>query len=85
MDMLRGLRGLRWQPARPDAHYDRRVLFAAADGSPLGEVRLRRPETGEPTEVFGLPCAMAAVSGHDGVELIVHRPTIVRKAGAGRR
>ncbi|HEX5009590.1 MAG TPA: DUF4340 domain-containing protein [Planctomycetota bacterium] len=77
-DMLRGLRGLRWQPARPGAQHGWRVVFAAADGSPLAEVRLRRPEQDEPLEVFGLPCALATVSGHDGVELVVHREWVDR-------
>ena len=45
---------------------------------PAGRVRLRRPEADEPAEVFGLPCAVPPCTGHDDVELIVHRDWIDR-------
>jgi Domain of unknown function (DUF4340) len=72
-DMLRGLRGLRWLPARPGATYGWRVVFADADGNTLAELRLRRPEADESSEAFGLPCVVATITGHDGVELLLHR------------
>ncbi|MBM3985945.1 MAG: DUF4340 domain-containing protein, partial [Planctomycetes bacterium] len=80
-DLLRGLRGFRWEPAPPAAEYSRRVTFLDAGGAVLAQLRLRPPATGEPTEALGFPCARAEVSGHAGVELLLHRDWIERIDG----
>jgi hypothetical protein len=77
-DLLRGLRGLRWVPARPGASHPWRVRFLDADGAPLAELALRRPELDEAQEVLGLPAAYVAIAGREGVELVVHREWVDR-------
>lgn len=77
-DLLRGLRGFRWEPAPAGAAYPWRVAFADAAGEVLVELRLRRPAGAEPTEALGFPCARAEVSGHAGVELLLHLDWIGR-------
>jgi hypothetical protein len=77
-DLLRGLRGFRWEATPPGVDYARRVAFLGAGGAELAQLRLRLPADGEPTEALGFPCARAEVSGHAGVELLLHRDWIGR-------
>jgi hypothetical protein len=78
LDMLRGLRGLRWEPARTDAHYDWGVRFLDAQGTLLAGLELRRSEPDEELEVLGIPVVRARVAGRPGVELAVAREWIDR-------
>jgi len=77
-DLARGLRGLRWVPARPGATYGWRMRFLDAAGDALADLRLRMPEADEPPEVLGQPAAFVALAGREGVELVVHRNWIER-------
>ena len=77
-DLLRGLRGFRWEPARAGAAYGWRVAYLDSAGSVLAELRLRLPAADEPPEALGFPCVRATVSGHDGVELLLHREWVER-------
>jgi hypothetical protein len=77
-DMLRGLRGLRWEPARPGADYAWSVRFEDASGTVLGELALRRSAQDEPAEVLGIRVARARIGGRPGVELAVAREWIER-------
>jgi hypothetical protein len=77
-DMLRGPRGLRWEPARGGARHAFRVRFEEADGQVLADLALRRSEPDEELEVLGIPVVRASVAGRPGVELVVAREWIER-------
>jgi len=72
-DLVRGLRGFRWQKAAPSPEYPYRAVFLDASGAELADVRFRLPGPGEPPEANGFPCAFAKLPGHEGVELVVAR------------
>jgi Domain of unknown function (DUF4340) len=77
-DLVRGLRGFKWVAARPGAAYPWRVRFEDGQGALLGEVRLRLTEGDESPETFGFPTAVAAITGRDGVELLVSKDWLQR-------
>lgn len=77
-DVLRTLRGLRWEAAPTAAEYPWTLAFLDASGATLAGVRLRLPGPEEPPEALGLPCARAAVDGWPGVELLLHRDWLRR-------
>lgn len=77
-DLLRTLRGLRWEAAPASADHPWRVTFLDAAGDPIAGLRLRLPGPDEPQEALGLPCVRAAIDGWPGVELLVHRDWLRR-------
>jgi hypothetical protein len=82
-DLQRGLRGLQWVKARPGASYGWRVRYLDPAGETLADLRLRLPEPDEPPEVLGQPAAFVAITGREGVELVVHRNWVDRLSELG--
>ncbi len=86
-DLLRGFRGLAWQPLEAGgfqpADYDWRVVFLGFDGAALGTLSFRGLRPGEPQEVQGQAAAVAHWSGVPNMELLVSASILDRMAALG--
>jgi hypothetical protein len=78
LDVLRGLRGLRWEAERAGVGHRWRVRYEDADGGVLAELLLRPSQPDEDLEVLGVPVVRARVAGRPGVELVVAREWVER-------
>lgn len=70
-ELLAGLRGSNWFPARDGVDYGYRITFGDFDGGELGTLQLRRPDGFELTEVHGEPVVYALWSGVPDYEFSV--------------
>lgn len=66
-----GVRGTRWEPARPGAKYPYQITLLNGEGAVLADFRLRLPTPDEPQEVMGYPAAITKLGGYDDAELVV--------------
>jgi len=81
LDLQRGFRGLRWQPASEpyDAtNFPWRVVFRDFAGEELGTLSFRAVRPHEPPEVLGTPVVVARWSGVKGMELFVDAAVLER-------
>jgi hypothetical protein len=70
-DILRGTRGLAWQPRRGALAYPYQVIYRGFSGESLGTLGIRLPGHGDPRELLGQAVAIAHWSGVEHMELIV--------------
>ncbi|MDG2149427.1 MAG: DUF4340 domain-containing protein [Planctomycetota bacterium] len=81
LDLQRGFRGLRWQPASEPydaANYPWRVVYRDFSGGELGTLSFRTVRPHEASDMLGKPVVVAHWSGVDQMELFVDASVLER-------